>query len=638
MGSRDGNPPPRLPTPQSIPLQDLSRPPDEPEEAGGDGFLHPRHGRTRSLLSRSSRGSNYSRLGDDSPSRQQQRLTPIITSYTERDEPEEPSPLYNAQGFAGASLGLGLDVQNAAHGPSTPPTALRRPTIITTPANDIDTYRDNLFSPPDNDTTPLTNSSHLHPSLKSSASTNKGQRHDRHSKRSSVHWAGGESPSDGRGRATTSRLGDDLPTLDTGSGVRRKFSTASGMSRLEVSPGARDRSRSLSPSPSPMARANSIFREISQRVVNLSNDTDMVEQSLRRKSTVRRARSRRGTVVASTSEEPEDALPSDVEIGQRLSTSQEKRLSADEVPMPAPITPSPFFPPPVYPNPLRGRSWGIFGPENPLRKFFCEVLIHPVTEPAILILIVAQTVLLAVNASSDAIYQQTRSRAWGSTGFDYAILGLFVVYTFELIARTIVSGFISNPYEYSTIDRSVGLKQAILKKSQTLFAPQSERVARSPSPNPDAGAFQPSIVRTFTGLPDMDAPGHGKHQQRMRLARRAFLRHSFNRLDFVAVIAYWISFGMQVGRYEMSSHVYIFNMLSCLRILRLLGLTAGTSVILRSLKKAAPLLVHVAFLISFFWLIFGIVGVQSFKSSLRRTCVWTGDDGSGPELYTQCCA
>lgn len=49
-------------------------------------------------------------------------------------------------------------------------------------------------------------------------------------------------------------------------------------------------------------------------------------------------------------------------------------------------------------------------------------------------------------------------------------------------------------------------------------------------------------------------------------------------------------------------------------------------VILRSLKKAAPLLVNVAFLICFFWLLFSIVGVQSFKSSLRRTCVWQDPD------------
>lgn len=67
-------------------------------------------------------------------------------------------------------------------------------------------------------------------------------------------------------------------------------------------------------------------------------------------------------------------------------------------------------------------------------------------------------------------------------------------------------------------------------------------------------------------------------------------------------------------------------MLSCLRIIRLLNLTSGTSVILRSLKKAAPLLLNVAFLIGFFWLLFAIIGVQSFKSSFRRNCVWTDPD------------
>ncbi len=54
---------------------------------------------------------------------------------------------------------------------------------------------------------------------------------------------------------------------------------------------------------------------------------------------------------------------------------------------------------------------------------------------------------------------------------------------------------------------------------------------------------------------------------------------------------------------------------------------------MRSLKKAAPLLVNVAFLIGFFWLLFAIIGVQSFKSSLRRTCVWMGQDGVSN--YTQ---
>jgi hypothetical protein len=39
-------------------------------------------------------------------------------------------------------------------------------------------------------------------------------------------------------------------------------------------------------------------------------------------------------------------------------------------------------------------------------------------------------------------------------------------------------------------------------------------------------------------------------------------------------------------------------------------------------------LVNVAFLIGFFWLLFSIIGVQSFKSSMRRNCVWQSNDGT----------
>ncbi|RMZ78366.1 hypothetical protein DV738_g3928, partial [Chaetothyriales sp. CBS 135597] len=673
----------RPPAPLSIPLQDLSRPPDDGQDEqneqddGAAGMLHPRHGRTRSLLSRASRTStsSYYRLDDDEPLAGHQRLTPIINSYADRDSRGEP-PLDDIHDFTQPSVGLGLGF-NAQHlkgaphhdagreasttpppppvntfdfaqppvglaldfnassstapAPSTPQFRSHQPTIIMTQANDSDEYEGNLlYALPESDTTPLTGKQH--PS-KSSASTNQGQRHDRPPRRSTIHSAEPSPFSTERGREPMARLGDDLATLEAGAGGRRrKSSAASDSARLE--PGDRDArsSRSLSPSPSPMARANSIFREMSQRVVNLSNDTDVVERTPRRKSTVRQARGRKGTTVSAPTDEPEEGVPSDLESAPRPSSQTEKRPSTQEERPAGPEAPAAFLPTATYPNPLRGRSWGIFGPENPVRRFCCELLIHPATEPIILALIVIHTVLLAVNAGTDAVYHRTNTQLWGSSRFDYAILAIFIVYTLELIARTIVSGFVSNPYEYSTLDRSIGLKRAIIQKGQTLFAPHSQNRIRSPSPSPapDGGvAFQPSVVRAFTGLPDPDDPGHGKHKQRLRLARRALLRHSFNRLDFVAVVSYWISFAMILTRYEANKHVYIFKMLSCLRILRLLGLTTGTSIILRSLKKAAPLLVHVSFLICFFWLLFGIIGVQSFKSSLRRTCVWVGNDGSG---------
>lgn len=44
------------------------------------------------------------------------------------------------------------------------------------------------------------------------------------------------------------------------------------------------------------------------------------------------------------------------------------------------------------------------------------------------------------------------------------------------------------------------------------------------------------------------------------------------------------------------------------------------------MKKATPLLLNVSFLIGFFWLLFAIIGIQSFKGSLDRQCVWIDPD------------
>ncbi|KAF2465005.1 uncharacterized protein BDR25DRAFT_270829 [Lindgomyces ingoldianus] len=75
-------------------------------------------------------------------------------------------------------------------------------------------------------------------------------------------------------------------------------------------------------------------------------------------------------------------------------------------------------------------------------------------------------------------------------------------------------------------------------------------------------------------------------------------------------------------------------MLSALRISRLLGITAGTdletTVIRRALKVSSAKLGRVTSFISFFWLLFAVIGVQCFKSSLKRNCfpISTGTAGS----------
>lgn len=69
-----------------------------------------------------------------------------------------------------------------------------------------------------------------------------------------------------------------------------------------------------------------------------------------------------------------------------------------------------------------------------------------------------------------------------------------------------------------------------------------------------------------------------RNRHKARLARCAYLRHSFNRMDFIAVVSYWISLVLELTGIVPKHHIYIFRMLSCLRIFRLLGITEGTTV------------------------------------------------------------
>ncbi|KAN0062969.1 calcium channel protein [Thecaphora frezii] len=115
--------------------------------------------------------------------------------------------------------------------------------------------------------------------------------------------------------------------------------------------------------------------------------------------------------------------------------------------------------------------------------------------------------------------------------------------------------------------------------------------------------------------------------QRVQAVNHAFLRHSWNRIDLVAVVSFWITFALATTHQEGMSthHLYVFRALSVLRCARLLTATNGTMTILESLKMAAPILTTVAFFTAFSMVLFSIIGIQSFKGSYRRTCVWVGD-------------
>lgn len=59
-----------------------------------------------------------------------------------------------------------------------------------------------------------------------------------------------------------------------------------------------------------------------------------------------------------------------------------------------------------------------------------------------------------------------------------------------------------------------------------------------------------------------------------------YLRHSWNRIDFIAIVAFWISFALAMAGVERepNRHIAVFRALSVLRTSRLLAVTNGTSV------------------------------------------------------------
>ena len=573
--------------PQSIPLRNLTRPPDSADLGDGVG----RHGRGRSLLSGGSRlsggqtqGPRYERLGESSPSpdnrapnRHNLSRLQTVPNNDDLHTPLTPGgdfgDLQVAMGFAG------LRVPDISI--SQPPQELSS----SYGADDFDhasRYYDGGRD--DNhagfageaDDLPLTDPENVQP-LSGSPYDNNGRRHNR----SSFHNVSFSLPGP---QPRVSRLGDDLENPET----RQSPSKTAGY--------AQDRQlRSRSPSTATaLSRAGSMVRAMSQRVVNLSGETEIIEESARREASlqVSRKASRRRSQPVPVEEAAESDMSSlDEESEPQVRRKADPLGSGPDYPGKAPAPHAekamrffdgarphhPWEPPgSVPPNPLRGKTLGIFSAESRIRNALCDVLVYPFTEPAILLLIVAQAVLLAVSGSTNPYSPENNRRSGFSTKpIDLALFALFVIFTIEIAARIIVSGFIFNAPEYSNRNGTRSVWRVIIDNYRAVFAPQRRRsfmASRTPT------AFSaPQILRSFTGK-----PGEGiqsvEQAQRLQLARRAFLRHSFNRLDLIAVASFWISFILGMFGIESTYHLYVFRMMSCLRILRLLAITHGTSV------------------------------------------------------------
>ncbi|KAG9101606.1 calcium channel protein [Ceratobasidium sp. 370] len=295
-----------------------------------------------------------------------------------------------------------------------------------------------------------------------------------------------------------------------------------------------------------------------------------------------------------------------------------------------------------------------------------------------------------------------RGRTLGMFGPDSRlrqVMRSVLLWTVEMIARIIVSGFLLDPeikpssvrdwlWDLAPGDNFAARARSVRRKVFEQRAPYAQTAPNSTTALNDKGTgqkatlslalvsqvnvvaahgsrSQPEIKHPATPGPQYPPQPHTQHVQsasgtwylqhatdtpfQLAVARQrilaeqssTYLRHSWNRTDFVAVCAFWIMFGLAVSGKETqpNAHIYVFRALSVLRTARLLAVTKGTSTIMHSLKRAGPLLARVALFVLFAIVLFSIVGVQSFKGSFRRTCVVAdtiADVANGIDLSQSC--
>jgi hypothetical protein len=559
--------------PQVIPLQDLTQQGTAQDE---DADRQQAGGRARAISDlvrnrlsggrgpRGTFGGTYAPIAEADPDRGRRPTGALLAipqntsgSYGGQDaSPTSPVDAAGFQaaigGFAGLSFSTPTPIEPTSSGwlHNNGSTA----SLVTLPEGGPSTENTgDYFSGPSSssDRTPLTDPHHLQPIAGSSVPTTPSP--NRNSRTRSVRFSNVPI-------TPNSRLGDDLAQAEagmSGSGIRR-----SGSLRRSLSPSAAG---------STLQRAGTIVRNMSTRIVNLSNEQDVVDR------TIRRSTSNKGDRPDST----QSTVPGDVSMvdgntdddGGRV----EKTPSVEETETISRRSSRTTR----ENNPLKGKSLGIFSPDNRIRMKLCDLLVHPVTEPTIFILIVLQAILLSIDSSRNIVYDDNKAFRWGATWIDYVLMVLFSIYTAEIVIRSIVSGFLINPLEYSTINRQIGTGRAMLDKARDVFGSTAQNRPGHVGTNDSTfDPHHPSVMRSFTtNIQDSaDTKGGSRYQQRARLAHRAFLRHSFNRVDLIAVVSYWISFVLSVFELESNKHVFVFRMLSCLRILRLLYLTSGTTV------------------------------------------------------------
>lgn len=336
---------------------------------------------------------------------------------------------------------------------------------------------------------------------------------------------------------------------------------------------------------------------------------------------------------------PESGLNSLYSYGVNdLSTVISMNHSIDESPL------NPFDDSNEIPNkipqerfePLFGKSLGIFPRHSRIRKLSYKVITSSTFQKLISALLISQVCIVS-SEQADPISGYIKSKKY--TVSDWILFAFYLVYTLDSILKIISFGLFDDSQmfkemkaeSYQTLlERYYHGVSTSIKKGESLLSPRSfvKSIKHHTKVSSILYAIDDDVQKPNVGESLGDDFLDNDKMRTIPSLHRAFLQNDWNRVDLVSVISFWISFILALNSAADIGRCQIFRSLMCLKMLRLLNYSSSSRMVLRGIKNAIIQSKKVIGFLLCFWVILSIIGVESFKSSLRRQCVWTNPNNS----------
>ncbi|EDO17937.1 hypothetical protein Kpol_1010p54, partial [Vanderwaltozyma polyspora DSM 70294] len=266
-----------------------------------------------------------------------------------------------------------------------------------------------------------------------------------------------------------------------------------------------------------------------------------------------------------------------------------------------------------------GKTLYLFSGESKIRLFFINThsnFNYHVLQSLILIIFIALLSTRVSYADNNIVIYDTKN------AIDWCLFSLNLFFTVDDLTKIIAFGFYDDsemreahgkPYK-SIIDHINESKLILYLKKLPIFEfllgyiyDQVLLLCNYVSPPKDKVKF---CCKT-------------KHSENDICTRRAYIRSIKNVLDFISIVSYWIGAIISLPGNHNHQASRLFRALSTLRIFSILNIDKEVLIILKGIKLGLPQLLTVGSMVLYFWIFFGIVGVQIFQGSFSRQCVWT---------------